>query len=268
MAFPDNVDAFLQAQDPQNSQDIQNINTYQSLLNGSSENPISDAHDYLMRLSNGIQMSLNAGRYNQVIDAIVAIENFYLGLNGVKEYIQNNASAFTNYKQWSGIYNYSIGNFVGHNGSWYSCIQENTNIEPGINPNWQNYWILILQPQSAIQYPIQIFQPEGQNIGDLWFQIIPIEETWVLNATLNSDTLNKANAVFTYTEGVVTTFFSAIGKDNSSNQLKYYHEDNSFIIAYNYSTNTWTSDAMKTLKFEDQPSGELLTWLQSNGTKQ
>nr|DAT76339.1 MAG TPA: hypothetical protein [Caudoviricetes sp.] len=172
MAFPDTIDAFLQAQDPQNSQDIQNINTYQSLLNGSSENPIGDAHNYLMGLSNGIQMSLNAGRYNQVIDAIEAIESFYLGLNGVKEYIQNNASAFTNYKQWGNSITYSIGNFVGHKGSWYSCIQQNTNIEPGVTSNWQNYWTLILQPQTAIKYPIQAEQPTGQVAGDLWFQIV------------------------------------------------------------------------------------------------
>lgn len=170
MAFPDNVDVFLQAQDPKTTQDIQNIKNYQSLLDSSK---FSEAHNFLFdQMTNGIQMSLNAGRYNQVIDAIEAIESFYLGLNGVKEYIQNNASAFTNYKQWSDIYNYSIGNFVGHNGSWYSCIQENTNIEPGVTSNWENYWTLILQPQPAIKYPIQETQPTGQTVGDLWFQII------------------------------------------------------------------------------------------------
>lgn len=170
MAFPDNVDVFLQSQDPSTAQDIQNIKTYQSLL---GENKFSEAYNLLFnQMTNGIQMSLNAGRYNQVIDAIVAIENFYLGLNGVKEYIQNNASAFTNYKQWENSITYSVGNFVGHNSSWYSCIQQNTNIEPGVTSNWQNYWALILQQQEAKKYPIQATQPTGQTVGDLWFQIM------------------------------------------------------------------------------------------------
>lgn len=170
MAFPDNVDSFLQAQDPSTIQDVQNIKNYQSLLDAGK---FSEAYNLLFnQMTNGIQMSLNAGRYNQVIDAIVAIENFYLGLNGVKEYIQNNASAFTNYKQWENSITYSVGNFVGHNNSWYSCIQQNTNIEPGIATNWENYWTLILQQQEAKKYPIQEEQPTGQTAGDLWFQII------------------------------------------------------------------------------------------------
>lgn len=170
MAFPENVDAFLQAQDPLNITDIENINTYQAYLNSGK---FSEAYNFLFnQMANGIQMSLNAGRYNQVIDAIVAIENFYLGLNGVKDYIQTNVNAFTNYKQWNNNYGYVVGNFVGNDGSWYSCIQDNINVEPGITPNWENYWTLILKPQSAIKYPIQEEQPTGQTAGDLWFQKI------------------------------------------------------------------------------------------------
>lgn len=172
MAFPDETTTFLQAQDPTTAQDISNIKSYQDLLNAGK---FSDAHDFLMGLSNGIQMSLNAGRYNQVIDTILEIENFYKGLGGVKEYILNNASAFTNYKQWNSTYSYSVGNFVGNDGSWYSCIQANTNIEPGISTNWQNYWELVLQPQKAIQYPIQATQPTDQKAGDLWFQVLATE---------------------------------------------------------------------------------------------
>lgn len=169
MAFPDNVTAFLQAEDPQTPEDIENILEYQRRLENGD---LSGAQNFLMSLSNGIQMSLNAGRYNQVIEAITEIENFYLGLNGVKEYILNNASAFTNYKQWNSSTTYSIGNFVGNNGNWYSCTQQNTNIEPGVTFNWQNYWTLILQPQPAKRYPIQETQPTDQTAGDLWFQII------------------------------------------------------------------------------------------------
>lgn len=167
MAFPNDITPFLPATDPTNATDINNILTYQNML---SAGDISGAQQFLMNLSNGIQMSLNAGRYNQVIDAIVEIEKFYSGLNGVKEYILRNSSAFTNYKQWNSTYNYSVGNFVGYNNSWYSCIKENTNIEPTVATNWEQYWQLILQPQPAKQVPIQGNTPIDQLVGDLWFE--------------------------------------------------------------------------------------------------
>lgn len=165
MAFPDNIENFLQAQDPESTEDVNNIKAYQQMVDNGD---ISAARDFLMNLSNGIQMSLSAGRYNQVIDAIKEIEEFYLGLNGVKEYIKNNASAYTNFKQWNSGFTYSVGNIVFYNGNWYSCITENTNV----NPTNSYYWEVILETQLAKQYPVSETQPTGQEVGDLWFQVI------------------------------------------------------------------------------------------------
>lgn len=167
MAFPLDVDPFLQAVDPSTAQDIANIKAYQSRVESGD---FSGAKNFLMSLSNGVQMSLNAGRYNQVIDAIIAIEQFYLGLGGVREFIQNNVSAYTNYKQWDNTYTYSVGNIAGNNSNWYSCIQENKGIQPGVSSDWETYWQLILEQQPAVQYPIQRTQPTGQIIGDLWLK--------------------------------------------------------------------------------------------------
>lgn len=173
MAFPDTITPFLQAQDPQNSIDVENILNYQNLLNSGD---LSGAQQFLMSLSNGIQMSLNAGRYNQVIQAIREIEQFYLGLNGVKQYINDNISAFGDIALYNQETNYSIGNLASDGSKWYKCIQingpETSIVQPGITSGWETYWELFLQPQNAKQYPIQIEQPTTQNVGDLWFQII------------------------------------------------------------------------------------------------
>lgn len=171
MAFPDNVQTFTQAVDPSTVLDVQNIQTYQTYI---ANGDFAGAQNFLAQMTNGIAMNLNAGRYNEVIQVIEDIQNFYFGLNGVVDYINNNISKYTDIAPYNNTINYVAGNLVGSNSTYYLCTQNNgpstTIIEPNVTENWQNYWTLFLQPQNPKQYPIQATQPTGQNVGDLWFQ--------------------------------------------------------------------------------------------------
>ena len=82
-------------------------------------------------------------------------------------------------------------------------------------------------------------------------------ETWLLNSTLNatdvSSIINFVSNGTTYTNIV----YDASGKI----QLKY----SGNVV---YSAGSWTNEAYRTITFETAPTGDLLTWLQANGTKQ
>lgn len=171
MAFPDNVQTFLQAIDPSTTLDAQNIQTYQNYI---ANGDFAGAQNFLAQMTNGNAMNINAGRFNEVIQTIVDIQNFYFGLNGVENYINENISKFLAINLWSNSINYVSGNIVGSDSTFYVCTQANgpssTIVQPNVTENWQNYWRLFLQPQLPKQYPIQSTQPTGQNIGDIWFQ--------------------------------------------------------------------------------------------------
>lgn len=77
MAFPNNVKTFVQAVDP-TSTDGENIKSYQDAI---AINNYTGANEILANITNGIQMNMSAGRYNDALAEIVAIEEFYLGLN-------------------------------------------------------------------------------------------------------------------------------------------------------------------------------------------
>lgn len=83
-------------------------------------------------------------------------------------------------------------------------------------------------------------------------------ETWVLNDTVDVSTMFDYYVDFTSNNTSYTRFAVAM------NNLRYY--DGGFYDVYNGST--WTNTAYKTVTFSTSPSGDLLTWLQSNGTKQ
>lgn len=83
------------------------------------------------------------------------------------------------------------------------------------------------------------------------------EETWVLNETL------------TLTPNTFSVDFTA----NNSNYTEIWMSDRE--LAYGDSSNVvyattggWIDEANKTLVFASAPTGDLLTWLQANGTKQ
>lgn len=169
MAFPDNVTTFMQAKDPTTGTDIQNLKAYQNILSSGTDDAFSRAQEYLANMANGIQMNINAGRYNEVIQVIEQIENFYLGLQGVKAYIQDKIDAYSNIGVYDATIPYKVGNVVSFNGSYYICIQANTGTSPVAGQNTE-YWNIFVQNQQ--QYPVQETTPTNLNLGDIWFQVI------------------------------------------------------------------------------------------------
>lgn len=90
-------------------------------------------------------------------------------------------------------------------------------------------------------------------------------ETWVLNDNLSSaGALEKTEINFTSNN----TQYTALQYKRGT--LGYYTADGSLVdIADPEIDNTsWTNNAYKTITFETAPTGDLLTWLQANGTKQ
>lgn len=167
MAFPDSVQIFTQAVDPSTTTDIENIQTYQQKL---ASGDFSGAQEFLAAWDKGIQMNLNAGRFNEIIQTIKDIETFYYGLNGVKAYIQKNINKFSDINVWDSTMNYSIGSLASYDGSLYvSQIDNNINNIPLGGPNDTN-WQLFIKNQK--QYPVSSTQPINLEIGDLWFEVI------------------------------------------------------------------------------------------------
>ena len=105
MAFPDNVQTFLRAVDPSTILDAQNIQTYQNFI---QQGDFVGAQNFLAQMTNGNAMNLNAGRYNEVVQTIEDIQNFYFGLNGVEDYINDNINAYTDIASYSNSTNYNI----------------------------------------------------------------------------------------------------------------------------------------------------------------
>ena len=168
-SFPDEVKQFVEAVNPSTSTDAANIKSYQTAV---SEGRYQDAQNILASITNGNKMNMSASRFNDLLAEIVAIENFYIGLNGVKQYIQDNIDAYVDVKAWSSSTNYVQSNLAISNGQYYLCLQANTNVQPGVTSGWQNYWSLLIKKQK--QYPIQAEQPgpTEQVAGDIWFQLI------------------------------------------------------------------------------------------------
>lgn len=83
-------------------------------------------------------------------------------------------------------------------------------------------------------------------------------ETWVLNETYNGSTTASYDVNFT---------------SNGESFAKLSYGDNPrWFIKYGetavYFNGTWTDQAYRTITFATPPTGDLLTWLQANGTKQ
>lgn len=171
MAFPDDVTTLMRAVNPTTAIDAQNIKEYQELL---MQGNFSDAQTLLQNMTNGVQMNLNAGRYNEVLDLIEQIEQFYLGLNGVRNYIYNNVDKYLDVAEYVENIDYSIGNLAHKNNKWFKCIMANgpasTVIIPETTENWANYWEYFLLNQVA--YPVQEEEPVGLNEGDIWFKVM------------------------------------------------------------------------------------------------
>ena len=102
-------------------------------------------------------------------------------------------------------------------------------------------------------------------------------ETWVIkdNAPVdeNSYTLNKADISFT-SGGEKFVGIGIYGDGIAFLSLTYYRNDNttkqpaSFDYSLGQTQFYWNAPAYKTLVFDTPPTGDLLTWLQANATKQ
>lgn len=86
-------------------------------------------------------------------------------------------------------------------------------------------------------------------------------ETWVLNES-GIGTLARTNVNFTSNN---TSFSSIYCQEGKVNELYYQITDGTDIVAY---AGTWSNTAYRTITFATSPTGDLLTWLQANGTKQ
>ena len=95
-------------------------------------------------------------------------------------------------------------------------------------------------------------------------------ETWVLNNTIGTTNLPTTTINFTSNN----ESFTQISMSSSGNPMTgitntlYYNNT----TAYFQNTNdnpggSWTDEAYRTIEFDEEPTGELLTWLQANGTK-
>lgn len=104
-----------------------------------------------------------------------------------------------------------------------------------------------------------------------------VTETWVIKNDApvdeNSYTLNKADISFT-SGGEKFVGIEISGDGIAVLFLTYYRNDNTTKqpAAFDYSLGEtqfyWNAPAYKTLVFDTPPTGNLLTWLQANATKQ
>lgn len=93
-------------------------------------------------------------------------------------------------------------------------------------------------------------------------------ETWVLNETIDTATLGTYYINFT-TVGTPNTNWKALNGAPNPPALEYYPaEGDGANEVYSEFGSTWTDQAYRTITFATAPTGDLLTWLQSNGTKQ
>lgn len=164
MAFPENITSFIQAKDP-TPDDIENINNYQSELSNSN---FTGAKNILANMVNGIEMNMNAGRYNELIDTLKAIEEFYIELGSVRQYIRDNIDAKLYIAKYNNDTHYKVGNLVSNGSKWFICKEACDGIEPEVTAGWETNWEYFLNTQ----YPIQQSQPTNQNVGDLWFEVL------------------------------------------------------------------------------------------------
>lgn len=86
-------------------------------------------------------------------------------------------------------------------------------------------------------------------------------ETWVLKWQFSSTDLSKFTINFTS----AGQEFTALSSSNGTSWIVYYTATSSVKVCDDA---TWSDDAYRTLAFSTAPTGELLTWLQANGTKQ
>lgn len=110
--------------------------------------------------------------------------------------------------------------------------------------------------ENATSYEVKA---DGESIGTVENET---GETWLLNETVDGRTLTSTNVSFMSNNTKFTWINVKKGYIAYSNSETW--DDNNMV----YDTVSWTNEAYRTITFETSPSGELLTWLQANATKQ
>lgn len=96
-------------------------------------------------------------------------------------------------------------------------------------------------------------------------------ETWIINEV--PDTSEQFSYDVQFTSNEQKCIEIASGGTLAPGQTSYnlqYRFDNTVALSAVYSPefNRWTNEAYRTITFLAPPTGDLLTWLQANGTKQ
>lgn len=92
-------------------------------------------------------------------------------------------------------------------------------------------------------------------------------ETWLLNETLTNVSLETTIINFTSNGVTYDRIMRLYNTEVSANELDY-GDLGVEPFAIPYENGAWTDNAYRTITFETAPTGNLLTWLQANGTKQ
>lgn len=95
-------------------------------------------------------------------------------------------------------------------------------------------------------------------------------ETWVLNETLTNQSYGIESITFSSNNTTYTKFARYYKTDMlgevEQDYVAFYTSDTDSVTVYD--RGTWSNAAYRTITFATTPTGDLLTWLQANGTKQ
>ena len=90
-------------------------------------------------------------------------------------------------------------------------------------------------------------------------------ETWVLNEQLGTNELSFTSVNFTSNQ----IAFEGISRTRTGyDDILAYRGVDKINTIECYMDSSWVDEAYSTITFETAPTGEFLTWLQTNGTKQ
>lgn len=87
-------------------------------------------------------------------------------------------------------------------------------------------------------------------------------ETWVLNEYVNGDTLTSTMVSFT-SNNIAFTWINV-----RKGYIAYSNSEEWDEVNMVYDTAHWSNETYRTITLSEPASGDLLTWLQENGTKQ
>lgn len=103
---------------------------------------------------------------------------------------------------------------------------------------------------------------DGVSIGTVEKGAAIIGETWLLNDIVDGRTLQTTKVDFTSNNTSYSYIVTKKGYIAYSNSEEW--NDTNMV----YDTASWTNSVYRTITFETAPTGDLLTWLQANATKQ